>query len=189
MNNAIEQLWIDYHARLHSFVQSRVGDPSLADDILQDVFIKIHKRIDTLKDTNKIQSWMYQITRNTIIDQYRSQKPMVELPTALAADEEEPDKGARQEMASCLVPMIRSLPAHYSEALMLSEVEGLTQKEVAAMQGVSLPAAKARVQRGRAMMKDKLLDCCRFEFDHQGKVVDYEGKGEACGDGTCDRCE
>ena len=63
----------------------------------------------------------------------------------------------------------------------------LTQKEVAARQDLSLPGAKARVQRGRAMMKERLLECCRFEFDHRGGVVDYEPKGPCCarGGGEC----
>jgi RNA polymerase sigma-70 factor (ECF subfamily) len=83
--------------------------------------------------------------------------------------------------------MIRNLPEHNRQALMLSEIEGLRQKEVAAKQGVSLPGAKARIQRGRAMMKKMLLECCQFEFDHQGKAIDYEEKGQGCGD-TCNKC-
>ena len=178
-----EQVWKEYHDNLHGFIQSRVSDASIADDILQEVFTRIYSRIDTLKEENKIQSWIYQITRNAIIDHYRSHKTMEKLPETLTALEPEPFDTVRQEIASCIMPMIQTLPDNYRQALMLSEIEGLTQKEVAKKQGVSLSGAKSRVQRGRSMIKDMLLGCCHFEFDRQGNVIGYEGKGE-----TCDQC-
>ena len=79
--------------------------------------------------------------------------------------------------------MIESLPEHYRQALMLSEIKGMTQKEVAVREGLSLSGAKARVQRGRAMLKKTLLACCDFEFDRKGNVIDYNGK-----DGSCNNC-
>ncbi len=180
----VEQMWSEYQDRLHGFIQSRVGDASVADDILQDVFVKIHARIDTLKEVDKIKSWMYQITRNTIIDFYRSRKDAAELPGTLESPEEDAVDQAGREMASCLIPMIDSLPDQYRDALTLAEIEGLTQKEVAAKQGISLPNAKARVQRSRKMLKEKLLQCCHIESDRRGNVIDYEAKSA----GSC-ACE
>lgn len=177
----IEQIWKDYHNKLHSFIQSRVGDSTVADDILQEVFLKIYSRIDTLKDSSKIQSWIYQITRNTIIDYYRSHKKIEGLPESIS--ELVSEDNARQEIGRCISPMIQTLPVHYRDTLMLSEIEGLKQKEVAVKQGISVPGVKKRVQRGRALMKEMLLKCCQFEFDHQGKVIDYDSR-DAC----CDRC-
>jgi len=175
-----ESIWNEYHNKLHRFIQGRVSDASIADDILQEVIIKVHSRINTLKDSNKIQNWLYRIARNAIIDHYRAQKQMQELPETLTHPEQDPDDKARQEIASCLLPFIQSLPEHYRQTLTLSEIEGLTQKEVASKQGLSLSGAKARIQRGRAMMKEMLLKCCRFEFDHQGKMIDYEAKSRSC---------
>ena len=76
--------------------------------------------------------------------------------------------------------MIQLLPENYREAVILSELKGLTQKEVAQVQGTSLSGAKSRVQRGRALLKEMLADCCRLEFDHSGRLCDYERKGKAC---------
>ncbi len=76
--------------------------------------------------------------------------------------------------------MIQRLPETYREAVILSEIKGLTQKEVAQMQGTSLSGAKSRVQRGRALLKEMLADCCRLEFDHKGRLCDYERKDKAC---------
>ncbi len=175
-----EQTWKIYHAKLHSFIQSRVGDTSIADDILQEVFLRIHSAIGSLKKESKIQSWIYQITRNAIIDHYRAQHKMGELPEELAATELELSDRARQDIDDCLMPMIGNLPDTYREALMLSEIEGRTQKEVAEIQSLSVSGAKSRVQRGRAMFKDMLFDCCKFEFDHRGNVMDYERKDDCC---------
>ncbi len=180
-----EQIWHDYHTGLHRFIQNRVGDVTVADDILQDIFLRIHSRIDTLRDDRKMQSWIYHIARNSIIDHYRKHKVMVPLPETLTALEPEPTDSAQQEILDCLMPMIQLLPDHYREALMLSEINGYTQQTVAAKQNLSLSGAKSRIQRGRTMMKDMLLDCCRFEFDPRGRIVDYEERDADCG---CDEC-
>ena len=180
----IEQTWQEYHTKLHSFIQKRVNNVSTAEDILQEVFLRIISKIDTLKDDSKIHSWMYQIARNAIIDHYRASKTMEELPESLATSESEFGQEVRQEIQGWLQTMIKRLPENYREAVTLSEIENLTQQEVAEKQGVSLSGAKSRVQRGRAMVKDMLLACCRFEFDHCGKVTGYETDG-----GTCKECE
>jgi len=180
MTSSVEQIWKDYHQRLHSFIQSRVYDKSAADDILQEVFIRIHSRLSTLRDSNRIQSWIYQITRNAIIDHYRTQQRTVQLPKSLSMPERNPNNEVRKEIASWFLPMINRLPDRYRQALMLSEVDGLTQKEVALKQGLSLSGAKSRIQRVRAMVRKMLLDCCHFDFDRQGKVMEYQPKDKSC---------
>ena len=180
MASSVEQIWKEYHQKLHGFIQSRVYDKSAADDILQEVFIRIHSRLSTLRDGNRIQSWIYQITRNAIIDHYRTEKRTVQLPKYLSMPERNPNEQVGKEIASWFLPMGKRLPDHYRQALMLSEVEGLTQKEIALKQGLSLSGAKSRIQRGRAMLKKMLLDCCHFEFDAQGKVAEYQPKDKSC---------
>lgn len=181
MSDTVEQIWNEYHSKLYAFIHKRVNNPSLADDIRQEIFLKIHSRIGTLTSANKIHSWIYQIARNTIVDYYRTRKPEAELPESLSAPAPDPGDTARREIADGLAPMIRRLPAHYRESVMMSEIEGLTQAEVAARQNISLPGAKSRIQRGRLLLKDMLLQCCRFEFDGRGRVLDYEKK-------KCDSC-
>jgi RNA polymerase sigma-70 factor (ECF subfamily) len=179
MNNT-EQIWKEYYYRLLNFIKSRVRDASSADDILQEVFARVHSRIDTLREDSKIQSWIYQITRNAIIDHYRAQKITQELPESLSNAEMDQGDNTPYEIAGWLLPMIQKMPEHYRQAIMLSEIEGLTQKEVAGRLGISLPGAKSRIQRARSMVKKMLLDCCRFEFDRRGTVIDYEVNGRRC---------
>lgn len=186
MSDCTEYIWKEYHDKLHGFILSRVSEKAVADDILQEVFTRILSRIDALKDCDKLQSWIYQITRNAIIDYYRFQKKMAELPTTLTAPDAEFNNTASEEIDACLLPMIKSLPDSYREAVMLSEIQDRTQEEVAKKQGISLSGAKSRVQRGRAMIKEMMFGCCRFEFDKRGNVIDYERKADS--DCQCKDC-
>ena len=177
-----ESVWQEYQARLRAFIKGRVADASAADDILQEVFLKMHAGLASLRDESKLRSWLYRIARNAIVDHYRARTPTVALPEWLTHPEADPGDQVPQELSACLQPMIQLLPETYREAVILSELQGLTQKEVGRRQGLSLPGAKSRIQRGRALLREMLTDCCRFEFDRRGRVCAYEQKeGKSCG--------
>jgi RNA polymerase sigma-70 factor (ECF subfamily) len=186
MDRASERIWNDYHARLRGFIAARVDDPAEADDLLQEVFLRIHRHLGTLDADEHLQGWVYSIARNAIVDHYRRRRPTAELPEDLQAPDDEQDD-VNRELEGCLAPMVAALPEPYHRALRLTELEGLTQRELADMEGLSLSGAKSRVQRGRAMVKAMMLDCCHFEFDRQGRVVDYAGKTGGCGP-RCGSC-
>lgn len=180
---ATERIWQDYHNQLLSFIRRRVSDTDMAEDILQDVFVKIHSRLDTLVQSERIQNWLYRIARNAVIDHHRTRKVTEPLPDDLP-QKAEPDDEAWRELERCVVPIIELLPDRYRDALLLSEIEGLPMKEVAARLQLSLPGAKSRVQRGRVLLKQVFLDCCRFEFDCRGKPIDWSGKN-GCSSVSC----
>jgi len=182
VNSRLAVLWQDYHDKLLGFIHGRVESTEVAEDILQDVFIKIQKGLLRLQDNERIESWIYQIVRNAVVDHYRSRKAFEELPQSLAAPEPEQEVQARYEISTCLKPMIETLPPSYRDALLLSEFQGLKQKQVAETLGLSLSGAKSRVQRGRAMVLDLLTDCCRLERDHRGTLVGYEPRNSDCSD-------
>jgi RNA polymerase sigma-70 factor (ECF subfamily) len=176
-----EGIWKEYRARILQFVRSRVGDASTAEDITQDVFLRIFQKIDTLKSEDKLQAWLYQIARNAIMDHYRSKKPLAELPD-LPQPVEDAGTKAQKELSECLLPMIRKLPPRYQEPIIQYEMGGKTHKDLSLSLGISLSGSKSRVQRGRARLKEMFLDCCHFEFDHRGQVVDYQPRQENCKD-------
>lgn len=175
-----EEIWLEYHARLRAFIRSRVADDAASDDILQNVFLKMHVGLASLQDESRLKSWLYSIARNAIIDHFRTQKPTVEIPEWLAQPETAPGEQIAKELSECLLPMIRQLPEKYREAVILAELQELTQQEVAEAQGISLSGAKSRVQRGRALLHTMLTECCRFEFDRHGRLADYRRRGENC---------
>ncbi len=168
----IETLWEQMHGRLCRFVCSRFADEADAEDILQDVFLKIHTNLEAVRDTERVESWMYQIARNSIADFYRSRRRLTSLPE-LAVSDDYPEEDAAESLAPSIRDIVESLPEPYRQALILTEYQGLSQKELAERLGISLSGAKSRVQRARQKIKDILLACCHFEFDARGLVYDY----------------
>jgi RNA polymerase sigma-70 factor, ECF subfamily len=180
MTPTVENIWHGFSIKLGQFIRSRVSDAAVAEDILQDVFLKIHRQLGQLDDPTKLQSWIYLIARNAIIDHYRTRKQTTEVPESLPA-EAPSDDPELDGLKAAFRRMIHSLPEPYREALILTEFQGLTQKQLAERTGISLSGAKSRVQRGRNQLKDRLLACCRFEFDARGRVMDCEPRsGNGC---------
>ena len=179
MSLSTESIWNACSDQLRAFISKRISNSSMIDDILQDVFIKIHENIDTVKDEAKISSWIYQITRNSIIDYYRKNK--IRLTDINSFSEHElnalHDKDPLIEneheklIASGLQKMIDVLPEKYAQALYMVEIKGMSQVELANKLKISPSGAKSRVQRGRAMLKDSLMNCCHYEFDKYGTVI------------------
>lgn len=179
MTATLETIYTDFHTKLHRFIAGRVPDPDTAEDILQDVYLKIHSHIDGLRETDRLESWVYQITRNAIIDYYRRARPQDELSESLASPlDEEPD--AVSELASSVREMLDCIPDKYREALEMTELQGLSQAELAIRLDITVSGAKSRVQRGREKLKAAFLDCCHFEFDRLGNILDYQPKAHTC---------
>ncbi len=176
-----EDIWYEYHMKLTAFIKSRVGE-DVVSDLLQDVFVKIHTQIDSLKENTKLDSWVYQITRNTIIDYYRAKRPTEELPEWVRQSESDGGEIVRKELSLCLEPMVRELPDKYREAVLLSEIENKTQNEVAQIVNISLSGAKSRVQRGRSLLKIMIHECCKLELGKKGQLIDYikKSNGSDC---------
>jgi len=187
MSMTTEHVWEAFHTPLQQFIRRRVSDEATAEDVLQDVFLKIHQRVETLRDVKKLESWIYQITRNTIIDTYRSSRPTTTLEAAEVLDlpEELPDDDVVSELLPCVRAMVRSLPELDRQALVLTEYQGLTQKEMAERLGLSFSGAKSRVQRAREKLKQQLLECCHFELDRRGHIIDYQARCHSCETAAC----
>jgi RNA polymerase sigma-70 factor, ECF subfamily len=169
MKHALEQIWNELAHKLRVFIRRRVSNDVEADDILQDVFLKLARRAKELPEPAKLPGWIFLITRNAIIDHYRTRKETVAVPETLASEVEAAPEEAEGLNAS-LRRMIRNLPEPYREAILLAEFEDLPQVELAKRLGISISGAKSRVQRGRQMLKKMLLDCCQFEFDRRGGI-------------------
>lgn len=187
MSITTEHVWEAFHTPLLQFIGRRVQDEATAEDVLQEVFLKVHQQVETLKDARKLESWLYQIARNAIIDHYRSSRPTVSLETsdALSLPADFPDDDIISELFPSVRAMVRSLPKHDRQALVLTEYQGLTQKELSERLGLSFSGAKSRVQRAREKLKQQLLACCHFELDRRGHVINYQPRCQCCSTGTC----
>ena len=183
MANPAANIWEQLHNGLRAFIAKRVGNEAETEDLLQEVFLRVHRHAQTLQEPERMVSWVFQITRNAIIDHYRSAERQRELPVGLATEIEESKQAvvieedeseAKYELSNCLRPMIDRLSADYREAIKLVELEGLTNQEAASKLGLSVPGMKSRVQRGRQQLRKMLDECCLIELDRRRGVVEFE---------------
>lgn len=182
MDIGTKGIWEEFSIPLKKFIAKRVQNKYDAEDILQDIFYKIHDHIETLKDESKIQAWVYQNTRIAIIDYYRTKSVTVELTDLpdMISDADFTNDDISHEVADCLKSILDHLPEKYRVAIVLTEFESLTQRELAQRLGLSLSGAKSRVQRARVKLKEILLGCCHIEFDRLGNITDYRRKHPTC---------
>lgn len=167
MKITTEQIWNEFSGRLGQFIRGRVSNASAAEDILHDVFAKFQERCDEFHDPHKVQGWLFLVARNAVIDHYRTHKPTTEVTESLAT--ELPQTLEMAELHAAFQRLIDRVPEPFREALVLVELEGLTQVELARRLGISFSGAKSRVQRGREQLKELLLEFCQREFLSFGK--------------------
>jgi RNA polymerase sigma-70 factor (ECF subfamily) len=183
-----DELWSDLHERLRGFVGRRIGDPDTADDLAQDVLLRLHRSLGGLRAEERLDAFAYRIARNTIIDHYRARASAREAPAApdeliarIDADrginQDTDETRGRQELARCLEPLVKRLPEPYREALTLTDLGTLSQVEAARLAGLSISGMKSRVQRARAQVHALLTDCCRVALDGQRQIAEVRRTG------------
>ena len=209
-------VWNNFSNHLYNFILQKVNSSTLADDILQDVFLKVHKNRNQLKEEEKLESWLFRITRNTITDHYRKTQKEVKLENELThlkmdhsefqdlknldflADvfqqrlkefqNENDSKIENTEEAifffKTICPFMEEIDSKYAEAVFWVDWQGISQKEFAEKLGISLSGAKSRVQRGRAHIKSLFTQCCEFEYDSRGQVIDFQKRPSS----PCKKC-
>lgn len=184
-----EAVWAELQASIRGFVARRVRQQADVDDVVQRVFLQVHRALPTLRETDKLHAWVYQTTRRAIADFYRTPSQNREVATGTvedianelaASDSLEDDEAATRELSTCLKPLMSGLTAADQEALQMVEFDGVTQVEAAARLGLSVSGMKSRVQRARSHLRSALHDCCRIAVDRRGGVISYEGKSRSC---------
>lgn len=174
--------WRALDAALHGFFRARVDDADARADLVQDVLLRMHERRDQLRDEDRIDAWAFRIARNALVDHYRRRTPSAALPE-LSEPAPEPKDDAPAILGAWLRAQVEQLPPRYREALELTELRGLSQREAAEILGLAPSTFKSRVQRGRALLHAELLSCCAVELDVRGRVTDFRprAQGGACG--------
>jgi RNA polymerase sigma-70 factor, ECF subfamily len=171
--------WKEIEARLRPYVARRVASGADVDDILQEVFAKLHGGLANLRDGEKFGGWVYRIAANSIADlgRQRARDPLGRgVPLPELESESERDASAQLQIAlgSCVALFVARLPSPYREAITLTDLEGLTQAEAAEMLGISVSGMKSRVQRGREKIRSMFEECCQLSVDCRGRIVECE---------------
>lgn len=164
-----QRAWRQHKEELRSFLVHRSGSASDADDLLQEVFLRAVLRGADFCRVENPRAWLFQVARNLLVDRLRLTKEQVPLPDDLLADAL-PEIAPVDLLSHCLPRVLSELSAEDREAIVLCDIQGMTQKTFAQRQGLSLPAAKSRVQRARQRLLTHLTDVCQVSFDDAGKV-------------------
>lgn len=166
----IATVWDEFAKPLRLFLRSRTRSEADAEDLLQEVFVRIQKRLPTLHETSKLQGWVYRIARNAVIDHYRMRRE--HLPIEFELESDDPSGETMVDLRPSLRRFIAELPSGYREPLIRHEFQGESLEEVARAMGLTLTATKSRVRRARLMLRTMLDRCCRFEYDRRGRVIE-----------------
>jgi RNA polymerase sigma-70 factor, ECF subfamily len=173
----------DFHAVLGNYIAKRVNNRADAEDLLQEVFIKVHNNRMTIGSRESIKSWLFTITRNTIIDYYRKKgrDPLTGVEKQMQEIGSEAfDAGTTVELDGCIRRFIAGLPDAYRDIVMDAELKGISQKDLAVKYGIAYPSLRSRVQRGRARLREMFLDCCAIEHDSRGNILDAVPRKGKC---------
>ena len=170
---------------IHNFIRARITDAATADDLTQEVLVKAQRAGSSLKDSAKLEGWMFRIARNMIADHFRNSKKLVIFSSdagspvgpdiALFTQEQESRKA---HLLRCVRAFAESLPDNYRTALELVDFEGISQVELAKRFGLTVSAAKSRVQRARARLRGLIDDCCEVDTDVYGNFIDCRRRGD-----------
>lgn len=183
------QVYEAYHGKVLGYASKLLGRDE-ADDVSQEVFVKIDRSLGTLSDPSKLTSWIYAITLNTVRDAARKraaarehvsgssdaarpdgegEAPIAHIPDTSSRTPEE--DAIRNEMVACYLDYVRQLPANYYEVYVLSEFEHLSNDDIARRLSVSLGAVKIRLHRARTKLNEELRHNCRCYHNERGELM------------------
>ena len=172
-----KEVWKLYSDDVKRFIVSKVHETTIADDILQDTFIKVHTKLHTLNDLTKLKSWIFTIARNSIMDHFKKANKTFEFADFESETTVLENVHTEQD---CLQGILQSLPKKYRNPLFLSDIKGLKQAEVANQLNQNLPTTKSQIQRARKLIAQGFMDCCGLVLNEHGNLVGEIQEKEDC---------
>lgn len=176
-------VWQQHEQSLFLFLRKQLNDPNLAKDVLQVTYLKASQAWEKLKNPQKSKAWLWQIARHSLIDFYRKRlkEKKVDREWLTQHNLRTIEEGNERliDLANYIPKALTLLPEKYREALQLTEIEGLSQKELAQRLGLSYSGAKSRIQRGRQKLKEIILECCLIEADAYGNILECQPRTKA----------
>ena len=181
-----EAIHASYRPRIVRYLTRLVG-PDAGEDLAQEVFVRVARSLPEFRGAAKLSTWIYRIATNVATDGLRSRafqqtRSDKAIPhgegsgedTDALPDEKNPSverQLMRDQMSSCVHDYINTLSKNYRAVVILSDIEGLTNQEIAEVLDVTLDTVKIRLHRGRVKLKEKLEAGCRFDRDEEDTLV------------------
>jgi len=167
------EIWTESKDKLFGYVLSRFKNRALAEEVTQEVLLKIHKSCCSDREISNLNSWLYQIAHHASLDIVKRETKHGQLDQT---DENDSSSIAWEELSFFLEPLINFLPEKYAIPLKMADLENIPQKEIAAKLGLGLSATKSRIQRARLQLKEEILACFNLETDKNGIPISFELK-------------
>lgn len=203
---AFQRLYDANHDRLHRFL-ARAAGPQEAEDLTQIVFTKAAKSLSTFRGDAQTSTWLYRIAANVVSDWLRGRsmleaKATIQLPDMPEERARDPAAGSpaqqgqtspeqeliRDEMRDCIRRLIGELPDKYRTVLVLGELGGFSNDEIARALGISRGNAKVMLHRARAKLKSTLEVHCDFSRNEENELVCEPKPAAAHEESGCSGC-
>jgi RNA polymerase sigma-70 factor (ECF subfamily) len=183
--NNFSDIYSEFYPKITHYLKRLVGEHE-AEDVAQTVFEKVNTNLSTFKGESKVSTWVFKIATNAALDRLKSPSykrtpsgPLAPVPLQTVENIEmafskptSPDqKVIRDEMSDCVREFVDRLQADYRTILVLNELEGFTNTEIADILQISVDAAKIRLHRARAKLKKELEKGCDFYHDERSELA------------------
>jgi len=181
-------IYKEFYQRIHLYLERMVGKIE-AEDLAQEVFIKVDKGLKDFKGESRLSTWVYRIATNAALDKiksraYRESRNKISLNTTCKETESE-DAGilvaeeslsaereaVRNEMNECIREFVDKLPGNYRTVIILSELKDLQNQQIADILGISLDAVKIRLHRARERLKAEFEAGCEFYYNEDNELA------------------
>ncbi len=186
-------VFVQNRERIQRYIRRVVKNPVDVEDLLQETFLRVHRQLPNLKDPTTLTAWLYRIATNVCYDHLRSSSRLKSLYESNPADNGEtaearwPDLATpridlafqRAEMSACIRELVERFNDDYRFVLLLHDVQGLTNPEIAEVLQCSLETVKIRLHRARKKLRAVLVDGCDIFQDDQG-VLSCDPKPISC---------
>lgn len=163
--------WTAHEPELRGWLRRQLGNPAEADDLLQDLFLKALRQGERFCTVHNTRAWLFEVARNALADHWRVARHTVALPDDLPAPAEVAD--TVDSLTACLPRVLGELSVQDREAITLCDLQGMGQAEFAQTHGLSLSAAKSRIQRARQRLRERMVLGCQVQLDENGQVSDF----------------
>lgn len=183
--NHVKKIWNDHQEDVSRFLRSKSADFDLINDIKSSVFEKLINRYNKIQDKSKIKSWLLTAAKNELLDNYKLNQKKTDVIPELQFKENV--ESPLVELSYCATHLINSLPKDYKNAILLTDIQGISQKDAAKTMEISYSGLKSRVQRARKLLLKNLNDCCEIRTNTNGQIIDFHQGGQSSEE-CCQKC-
>lgn len=179
-------IWNTYSDDVRRFILSKTNDKIITDDLLQEVFIKVHTKVSDVTDITKLKSWLFTVANNTVLDYFRTSKKNKVIADNKIAEKDIEDVANysvnfyEHSEQDCLHGILKNLDKKYRTPLFMADIQGYKQQEISKILDLPLSTVKSQVQRARKMITQGFMDCCGYELNEKGKLVGELKSKEDC---------